>query len=460
MDTLKLKAPENVLSLVERFERNFESYQDDGYNEALVRIEFINPLFEALGWDVANKAGYAEAYKDLIHEDAIKIGGATKAPDYSFRIGGARKFFLEAKPSVRIKDEGAPAYQLRRYAWSANLPLSILTNFAEFAVYDCRLPPKESDKASNGRILYLTFREYQDRWEELASIFSKEAVLRGSFDRFAETRKGKRGTSPVDKEFLAEIETWREDLAKNLALRNPRLSVRDLNFAVQRTIDRIIFLRMCEDRSIESYGQLQALLNGENVYKRLHYLYRLADEKYNSGLFHFEEEKGRAESPDKLTLSLKIDDKVLRDIIRRLYYPESPYEFSVLGADILGNVYEQFLGKVIRLTAGHRAIVEEKPEVKKAGGVYYTPAYIVEYIVKNTVGKLCEGKSPRQIERQRILDPACGSGSFLIGAYKYLLDHHRDWYFNDGPQKHTKEISGCRRPLVPDHSRQEANPSQ
>jgi type I restriction-modification system DNA methylase subunit len=180
--------------------------------------------------------------------------------------------------------------------------------------------------------------------------------------------------------------------------------------------------------------------NGENTYKRLHYLYRLADDKYNSGLFHFEEEKGRSEAPDKLTLNLKIDDKVLKDIIRRLYYPESPYEFSVLGADILGNVYEQFLGKVIRLSAGHRAIVEEKPEVKKAGGVYYTPEYVVEYIVKNTVGKLCEGRSPRQIDKLRILDPACGSGSFLIGAYKYLLDYHRDWYFHNGPPKHTKEI--------------------
>jgi hypothetical protein len=113
-----------------------------------------------------------------------------------------------------------------------------------------------------------------------------EAVLKGSFDKFAEAKKGKRGTSPGDKEFLAEIETWREALAKNLALRNPKLSVRDLNFAVQRTIDRIIFLRMCEDRGVENYGQLQALLNGENTYKRLQYLYGLADDKYNSGIFH------------------------------------------------------------------------------------------------------------------------------------------------------------------------------
>jgi hypothetical protein len=435
------ETPAQVRNLIAKFEQNLESYRNPAYGEAEVRIEFINPLFDLLGWDVANKAGHAEAYKDLIHEDAIKVGGTTKAPDYSFRIGGVRKFFLEAKkPSVTIKDDTSPAYQLRRYAWSAKLPLSILTNFAEFAVYDCRVAPKAVDKASVGRVLYFTYNEYESRWEEIAKVFSKEAILQGSFDKFAEAGKGKRGTSPVDAQFLAEIESWREALAKNLALRNPRLSVRDLNFAVQRTIDRIIFLRMCEDRGIEHYAQLQALLNGENIYKRLQYIYNLADDKYNSGLFHFREEKDRAETPDELTLKLKIDDKVLKDIIGRLYYPESPYEFSVLGGDILGNVYEQFLGKVIRLTAGHHAVIEEKPEVKKAGGVYYTPAYIVEYIVKNTVGKLCEGKSPKQIEKLRILDPACGSGSFLIGAYTYLLNHHRDWYVNDGPQKHTKVI--------------------
>lgn len=433
--------PKQLEELIERFDRNFEAYSNQAYNETQVRREFIDPFFEALGWDIANKSGSAEAYKDVIHEDAIKMGGATKAPDYCFRIGGARKFFLEAKkPAVNIKVDVNPAYQLRRYGWSAKLPLSILTNFAEFAVYDCRVLPKPSDKASTGRILYLTCKEYVDRWDEIAGVFAQDAVRKGSFDKFAEAKKGKRGTSPVDKEFLAEIETWREALAKNLALRNPRLSVRDLNFAVQRTIDRIIFLRMCEDRGVESHGQLQALLNGENIYKRLQYLYNLADDKYNSGIFHFRPEKDRAEAPDELTLKLKIDDKVLKDIIRRLYYPESPYEFSVLSGDILGNVYEQFLGRVIRLTGGHRAVIEEKPEVKKAGGVYYTPAYIVDYIVKNTVGKLCERKTPKQIERLRILDPACGSGSFLIGAYTSLLDYHRDWYSENEPQKHTKEI--------------------
>lgn len=435
------QVPPVVTKLVERFERNFDSYRSQSYNEAQLRREFIDPLFEeALGWDVTNKAGHAEAYKDVIHEDAIKVAGATKAPDYCFRIGGARKFFLEAKkPAIHLKEDTSPAYQLRRYAWSAKLPLSVLTNFGEFAVYDCRIRPNPSDKPGTGRILYLTYKDYASRWDEISSIFSKEAVLKGSFDRLAISER-KRGTAAVDAEFLTEIEGWRDTLARNVALRNPALTVHDLNFSVQRSIDRLIFLRICEDRGVESYGQLQGLLNGEGVYRRLQYIYRLADDRYNSGLFHFRPEKGRVEAPDELTPTLTIDDKVLKDIIRRLYYPESPYEFSVFPAEILGHVYEQFLGKVIRLTPGHRAVVEEKLEVKKAGGVYYTPAYIVDYIVKHTVGKLCEGKTPKQIAKLRVLDPACGSGSFLIGAYAYLLNYHRDWYLNDGPAKHTKEI--------------------
>jgi predicted type IV restriction endonuclease len=128
-----------VEQLVERFARKLDAYTRVEYKEAQVRAEFIDPLFEALGWDVRNTRGYAEQYKDVVHEDVLKVGGAVQAPDYCFRIGGTRKFFLEAKkPSVSVKGDVGPAYQLRRYAWSAKLPLSILTDFEEFAVYDCR----------------------------------------------------------------------------------------------------------------------------------------------------------------------------------------------------------------------------------------------------------------------------------------------------------------------------------
>lgn len=468
-------APQEVLKLVERFDSNHESYMSGEYKEAQIRIEFIDPFFEQLGWDMGNKHGYAEAYKDVIHEDSIKIGSATEAPDYCFRIGGTRKFFLEAKkPSVFIKEALHPAYQLRRYAWSSKLPLSILTDFEEFAIYDCRFKPNKNDSPALGRIKYYTYRDYPEKWDEIFSVFSREAILKGSFDKYAETAKGKKGTASVDASFLEEIENWRANLAKNIAVRNSQLSTRELNFAVQKTIDRIIFLRICEDRGIEHYGKLGALQNGVNVYDRLVQHFRIADGKYNSGLFHFSDEKNRPEEPDSLTLNLKIDDKILKEIVGTLYYPECPFEFSVLPADILGQVYEQFLGKVIRLTDGHQAKVEEKPEVRKAGGVYYTPTYIVDYIVENTVGKLLDeyergsgseksmpvspklapGSSPAIAKvaedrsktsyrdpaklSLRILDPACGSGSFLIVAYQHLLDWYLKKYTEGNPEKFSK----------------------
>ncbi len=427
---------EKLKELTERFKNNIVSYKSGQYNETQARQEFINPLFKLFDWDVDNEQGYAEAYKDVVHEDAIKIGGKTKAPDYCFRIGGTRKFFVEAKkPSINIKDEPHPAYQLRRYAWSAKLPLSILTDFEEFAVYDCRIKPEQSDQSSKARVLYITYDQYESRWEEISSIFSRSSILKGSFDRYAESNKSKKGTAEVDTAFLEEISSWREILARNIALRNPALSQRELNFSIQMIIDRIIFLRICEDRGIENYGRLQEIQKYKDIYKELTKLFQQADDRYNSGLFHFRREKDNPEAPDDLTLNLTIDDKTMKDILKNLYYPESPYEFSVLPAEILGQIYEQFLGKIIAVSPGRRVSVEEKPEVKKAGGVYYTPTYIVDYIVKETVGKFLEGKTPKQAEKITILDPACGSGSFLIGAYQYLLDWHKNWYIENNPEK-------------------------
>jgi hypothetical protein len=238
----------------------------------------------------------------------------------------------------------------------------------------------------------------------------------------------------VDRAFLAEIEAWREALAKDIARNNADLSIHDLNEAVQATIDRILFLRIAEDRGVERYGRLRGLVDEGGIYGGLLSLFGEAEEKYNSGLFDF----GR--QGDGLSRGLTVSDKVLKGIVGGLYYPDCPYEFSVLGADILGAVYEQFLGKTIRLTAGHHAKVEEKPEVRKAGGVYYTPTYIVDYIVKHTVGELLEeAGTPERAAELRILDPACGSGSFLLGAYQYLLDWHLRYYVAHDPEKRARE---------------------
>ncbi|KPV52014.1 hypothetical protein SE17_17980, partial [Kouleothrix aurantiaca] len=410
------------------------------YNETQTRQEFIDPLFGALGWDIGNRGGAAAAFREVVLEYSMKIGDKTKAPDYLFQLGGTPKFFVEAKkPSVNLKDDTSPAFQLRRYAWSATLPLSVLTDFEEFVVYDCRVEPDKTDKPTVARMFYIPYTEYAEKWDTITELFSREAVLSGSLERFAQEQKAPKGATTVDTAFLHEIEGWRELLAKNIAIWNPELSQRELNYAVQMTLDRIIFLRIAEDRGIETYGQLQGLLGGGQVYKQLVEQFRRADDRYNSGLFHFAKEKGR-DDPDGLTPGLYIDEEPLKKVIRNLYYPDSPYEFSVMPVELLGRVYEQFLGKVIHLNAKHEAVVEEKPEVRKAGGVYYTPAYIVEYIVKHTVGTLLEGKTPKDAAKLRIVDPACGSGSFLLGAYQHLLDWHLAQYVAAGPTKHKKEL--------------------
>jgi len=452
--------PKSVADLIEAFANNEADYTRPDFKEAQLRQQFLNPLFNTLGWDTANTAGYAEAYKEVVHEDAIKIGGETKAPDYSFRIGGQRKFFVEAKkPSVNIKDDPAPAYQLRRYSWTAKLPLGILTDFQEISIYDTRIRPHANDKASTARLFHWRYTDLHAKWDEFAGLFSKDAILKGAFDKYASAKRGKHGTTTFDDDFLADMEKWRELLARNIALRNPDLDQRSLNFSVQRILDRIIFLRIAEDRGIEPFGQLQALTPAAarnigiveeppapyggtrrpTIYPRLCKIFERADFRYNSGLFHFENEKGRDELPDALTLKLDIDDAPLAHFISELYYPQSPYAFAIIPADILGSIYERFLGKTIRLTDGHRAVVEEKPEVRKAGGVYYTPAHIVEYIVRQTLDPLLENKTPRQAEKLKILDPACGSGSFLIGAYQHLLDWHLRYYIANDPRKHARQ---------------------
>ena len=436
-----MTAPESIKQLVARFEEQLADYKSGRYNETQVRNDFLDPLFEALGWDVNNHKNYSEKFREVIKEASVEVDGTAKAADYAFQSGGNAHFLLEAKkPSVNIETSTEAAFQIRRYAWSKKLAVSVLSDFEQLAIYDCRQKPSHSDAAHVGRTNLFSYKEYVEKWDEISDLLSYEAVHRGSLEKYAESSKGKRGTADVDDAFLAEMEEWREHLARNIALRNPGLGTRAINSAVQLIIDRIIFLRICEDRGIEPENGLRDATDGIDVYGDLMELFRKADQRYNSGLFHFEHEKGQSSHPDKLTPTLKIDDKVFKDILANLYPPKSPYAFKYFSAEILGQVYERFLGKVIRLTEGGHAKVEEKPEVRKAGGVYYTPTYIVDYIVKNTLGELLKDKTPAEmlLEPVRVLDPACGSGSFLLGAYQYLLDWYLDWYTQHDPARWAK----------------------
>lgn len=433
-----------IKQLVDRFNEQLPYYKKADYNETQTRREFIDPFFKALGWDIDNEQGLAEAYKDVIHEYKLRIKQSTKAPDYCFTISGQPKFFVEAKkPSVYIKEDNTPAYQVKRYGWNAKLSISIVTDFEEFAIYDCTKKPNIKDKATLGRIKYLTFNEYLTEFDFLWETFAKERVLRGSFDKFVKSDAAKKGTTTVDYDFLQSMEEWRKYLATSIAINNHAYAEEDINFVVQQTLDRIIFLRICEDRSIEPQGRLKATITTKGTtYNNLFDYFKEADAKYNSGLFDFKK--------DKLSASVIIDNKVLKTIITEL--EESPYLFNIIPVEILGYAYEQFLGKVIRITPGHRVKIEEKPEVRKAGGVFYTPKYIVDYIVQNTVGKIIEGKTAEQVSKIKILDPACGSGSFLLGAYEYLLKWHTDFFHKKFPSVGGKAAGrgGKNNPLTPD----------
>lgn len=421
-----MSVPDEVVRLCERF----SSININGLSETEVRVMFINPLFHALGWDVTLKTGRG----DVVHEDRLTSGSLVgKTPDYGFYVGSVRKFFVEAKrPAVDLATRAGPAYQLRRYAWSAGVPVSVLTDFEEFAVYDCRPEPQHSEAASAARVGYWRYDQYADDWAKISALFHRDSVVAGSIEDFAGTEQ--RGSHTVGAAFLRDMDAWRKLLATELNASNPGLSVRQLNRAVQLTLDRIVFLRIAEDRGAEQYGRLQSLQSKPGIYARLCEMFERADAKYNSGLFHFRAEAGRHTDADTQTLLLRLDDAPLTEILGGMYFP-APYAFSVIPSSILGQVYERFLGKVVMVREG-AVKIEDKPEVRKAGGVHYTPDYVVDYIVERTLGPLLQGKTPRRLGALRVLDPSCGSGSFLLGAYRHLLDWHLAFYTSGNPERH------------------------
>lgn len=439
----KQKAYDVIGHLVDNFQNGIKSK-----NETETRRYYIDKFFEALGWDVGNEKGKRE----VIHEDIVKVKGKTKFPDYGFYFKGKRVFFVEAKDTkVDIKNDSRPAFQLRSYAWSAKLGVSILTDFEEFAVYDCTVRPKENDRTEAARIKYFTYEDYlkEGVFDYIYDLFERENVANGSLDAYSENLCNRKGSETVDVHFLSTLDELRTKLAVVISKLNREMSEKDINYAVQQIIDRIIFLRVAEDRNVENYGLLALAnpknkneddfknygFNGENsYYENLNYIFDRANEKYNSGLF----------DEDAIVRNLNIDDKTIKDIIDELYTPKNPYQFSVIPVEIIGNAYEQFLGKTISIDKNHKAVIELKPEVRKAGGVYYTPEYIVDYIVANTVGEAIKGKTPDEIVNIKILDPACGSGSFLLGAYKYLLNYHKEYFLKNK----TKKYMGSRYEII------------
>jgi len=411
----------NIKELVEKYKGDRSTYLKSTYNETQLRNDFIDPFLKCLGWDVDNDKGKPHFLRDVIQEEYIEVEDADtkKNPDYTLRINGTRKLFVEVKkPSVNILNSTKAAFQTRRYGWSAKLGISILTNFEHLIIYDCRFKPNSSDNEHVARYKVFSYEEYEQAFEEIISLISYNTANSGALDELfnVDTREGE----TFDEYFLQQIENWRQKLAETAIRNNTELDEEDVNYIIQRLLNRIIFLRICEDRTIEKYETIKGIQN----YNELKELFHRSDKKFNSGLFDFIE--------DAFSLEVNINADVLIAIFNDLYFPQSPYDFSVVDPTILSQIYERFLGRKITIEAGRTFRIMEAPEVSASSGVVPTPKIIVEQIVKDTLSPLIEGKSFDELSELKIADICCGSGTFLISAFDYLLQKKMEKVMEEG----------------------------
>ena len=517
--------------LVAKFEREFPAVTDPGYSEARLRQDYLDPFIRALGWDLENHAGLIQREREVEIESRTDVAGRAKRADYLFRADTRDRFVCEAK-KPRVTLGPRDAFQAKRYAWNKKVFLALLTDFEDLKIFLVGGKP-HMDSPDVGLWKHWHFRQYPLAAAEIWQLLARENVAAGSIesaiDKLPKRAPAGRGkarqlylikpdrTRELDTDFLEFLDEARRELASDILKHNDRADILAdgrLNEAVQSILDRLLFIRICEDRDIDTGTRLQSIVEtwqrawdrddgkkhrqdhlrlreeppgGENpkletrnpkpeslwavVVRHLRALDRRPPSHvpfFNGNLFkpHFSED-------------LLLGDTWLAEFIGKLSDDESPYLFSVIPVEILGSVYERFLGKVVR-PHGRGVTIEEKPEVRKAGGVYYTPRYIVDYIVEQTVGRQLDeiagqppgsarapravpgalagnietpgllSAAPRAAERSsagarttarggacatgfpaferatralRLLDPACGSGSFLIRAFERVCEH-------------------------------------
>jgi len=407
MPCTKEQAREDINKLIEKYERIKADGRIKRYNEEMTKKDFIVPLFGALGWDVYNKKA-----DEVTAEEKVSRGRV----DYAIRINGMPKLFVEAKALRGDLDQPKWAKQAINYAWHKGVIWAVLTDFEEVKVFNAEI---KSTYPLQSLLFSLSYRQYLERFDQLW-LLSRESLEQGLLDKEAEKWGKKLRKAPVDKQLLADFTRWRGLLSKDILKLNlgKDLTEEDLDESVQRILDRLIFIRSCEDRGLEQKALISDMREwGDRgrgaLVKKVREIFRDFDDKYNSELFR-----------EHLCDELEISNEVLKDVISGLYRTQDmtiAYDFSAIDADVLGTIYEQYLGHLLKKTP-KRAKLEAKKAHRKEHGIYYTPTYIVDYIVRNTLGELLKNKKV-DAENIKILDPACGSGSFLIKSFDVLNEY-------------------------------------
>lgn len=392
MKLTKEQAKENLAKLIAKYKSESTAGKINDYNEEATKTGFIMPLLkDVLGWDVNDR-------NEVSPEESVSRGRV----DYGLKIDGRIKVYVEAK----TPKDGLMGHveQVLKYGYNKkNVPFVLLTNFDETWLFDVTIKPNLKNPLK-GRKAYVQYEQYLDYFDELW-LLSKESALNGELDKLL-LKKSELEKLPVDKAILADLKHWREILAKDIFKNNPKLfnsgdKEKDalyLKEITQKLLDRIVFMRSCEDRGLVHRRHLNELFDertdtvGTNTMLFLKNEFESYNINFDSDLFR----------PQEWEKDLAIDFLVVEKIIEGTY---NPYQFDVIPLEVLGNIYEEYLGDTIRLTDS-QVKYEMKLEVRKAGGVYYTPEYIVDYIVKNTIGKLLNELPHNKIKELKILDPA------------------------------------------------------
>lgn len=414
-----------IKQLIDKYTADRDYYLTSKYNETLLRSDFLDPFFELLGWDIKNNAGKPTNEREVILEEALKANASehSKKPDYTFRLFSERKFFLEAKkPCVSIETNNDTAKQVRRYGFTAKLKISVLSNFEYLIIYDTSVKIEKDDTFQKALVKKYNYTEYESKFEEIKQLLGKASVYSGAFETEWKEIEAKINQYSIDNLFLNQINEWRKSLGSEIHKYGPKIAEQQLNDVVQSYLNRVLFLRVCEDRNLEDYQTLLKFAN-TNDFKALIQKFGQADKRYNSGLF------------DQL-----LKDKIVENIssvfwiiIKQLYYPESPYSFSVFSSDILGRIYEIFLSEKLTVQDGAIALVKKPENIDR--DIITTPTFIISDILRNTVLKKCEGKTDKEILKLKFADISCGSGAFLLELFQLLNDILIDFYLKNDKSK-------------------------
>lgn len=408
---IQKSAKDQIRQLIEKYHQVINSNKVKGYTEEETKKDFVQPLFVALGWDVSSK-------EEVTAEEAQSSGRV----DYGFYLDGRIKFYLEAKPlKADIQDEDY-AKQAIRYSWNKGVDWAVLTDFESLKIFYCQDP---TQSLFSKLVFEIRFDEYIDRLDQLW-LLSKDSFKANELDLYAQKHGKKMQKILVGDQLYKHLNECRQMLIEKLGTWNGIKDQRLLDEGVQKLLDRLIFIRVAEDRGIEPPTLIPLLRAWENnkegktLYESMIGKFRELDNTYNSNLFTEHPFERWNESPG-------VTEKVIETFQGKASYYE--YDFKIMPADVLGAVYENYLGHMLA-ESEKGTVLDKNLKKRKEQGIYYTPEFIVDYIVKNALKPVLDKcQSVNDLKKIKVLDPACGSGSFLIKALEVINEKYKEFNY-------------------------------